>query len=148
MFYPTLLWIHAGGMGLALLMFVAGELLLIPARKGLPTPARMALHVNGLGGIATTIGVLAGIALFIVGGWPLTPWLITSLVLIALLMLVERRFVTPWQKRARPTRRGMATSDEVKALARDGRALLGRLATIALFSLIALLMVTKPQLGF
>lgn len=148
MLYRIILGIHAYGMFAALLMFVARELLLIPARKGWIGPAKAALHFSRFAGIAATIGVLAGITLFFLGGWPLAPWLMASLALIAMLMVVERNMLGSWQERAKTIFEGIASDREVRALARDPRALLGRLIVVGLFGLIALLMTIKPPLNF
>ncbi|HZV38062.1 MAG TPA: hypothetical protein VFF96_04860 [Pseudoxanthomonas sp.] len=146
MLYPILLGLHGYGMCLALLLFVASELLLAIARRGHAMSARAALHLSRCAGIVVPIGVLAGIALFFAGGWPLTAWLIASLVLVALLIVVERRFVRPWKMQAHPLLKGTASSDDVRALVRDTPALLGRMAMMGLFGLIVLLMIVKPPL--
>ena len=94
------------------------------------------------------MGVLAGIVLFFAGGWPITAWLIASLILIALLIMVERRFVGPWQVRTRQVLKATVASEDVRALARNTHALLGRVAMLGLFGLVVLLMVVKPQVNF
>lgn len=148
MLYPILLGVHGYGMCLALLLLVASELLLVVARRGQAAPARVALHLGRYAGIVVPVGVLAGIALFFAGGWPLTAWLVASLVLVALLIVVERRFVSPWRARSRPLLEGTASSNDVRVLVRDTRALLGRAAMMGLFGLVVLLMIVKPRLGF
>lgn len=148
MLYRLILAIHACTMSAALLMFVARELLLLAVRHGRIGAARTALHVNRVAGILTMIGVVAGISLFFLGAWPLTPWLIASLCLIAGLMLVERRMLVAWYGRAQAVQHGVAPCLDILALARDERALLARLVVLALFGLVALLMTVKPQLGF
>jgi hypothetical protein len=50
MFYPIILGIHSYGMCIALLMLVASELLLVAARRGHATPARVALHASRCAG--------------------------------------------------------------------------------------------------
>lgn len=147
MFYPIILGIHGYGMCIALLMLVAGELLLVAARRGQAASARAALHLSRCAGILIPFGVLAGIALFFAGGWPLTTWLVASLVLVALLIMVEHSFVGPWQAHARQALGGTASRDDVRALARDTRALLGRVAMMGLFGLVILLMIVKPQMN-
>lgn len=147
MLYPIILGIHGYGMGMALLMFATSELLLVAARRGRAMPARAALRLNRCAGILIPVGVLAGIALFFAGGWPLTTWLIASLILIAILIVVERRFVGPWQARAHTALREAASSEDIMALVSDTSALLGRIAVIGLFGLVVLLMIMKPQLN-
>jgi hypothetical protein len=71
--------------------------------------------------------------------------LIVSLILIALLIIVERRFVSPWQARAGVVLKGRASSEDVMALVRNPDALFGRVAMIGLFTL---LMVVRPQVNF
>lgn len=148
MFYRIILGLHAYSMGAALLMLLVRELLLIPARQGRIRPARAALRFGRSAGIAAGVGVLAGITLFFVGRWPLTPWLVASLALIAVLMLVERRLLGPWEKLAQAAFQGMAAGAEVRAVARDGRALRGRLMFVGIFALVAVLMSVKPHLNF
>ena len=148
MFYPIILGIHGYGMCIALLMLLASELLLVAARRGHATPARVALHASRCAGTLIPLGVLAGIVLFFAGGWPITAWLIASLILIALLIMVERRFVGPWQVGTRQVLKETVASEDVRALARNTHALLGRVAMLGLFGLVVLLMVVKPQVNF
>lgn len=148
MFYRIVLGIHAYGMGAALLMLLVRELLLIPARQGRIAPARAALRLGRSAGIVAGVGVLAGITLFFVGRWPLTPWLVASLMLIAVLMLVERRMLGSWEKLAHAAFHGIAASAEVRAVARDARALRGRLLFVGIFALIVVLMSVKPSISF
>jgi len=139
--------VHACGMAAALLMFAMREVLVILARGGRVRAAAAAIATGRLAEITTTVGVLAGIALFFLGRWPLTAWLIASLALIALLMLVERRVVSSWQQRAKASLDSEPSRPEIRALMADRRALVGRLTNIAIFAVIATLMTLKPQFG-
>jgi hypothetical protein len=148
MLYGTVLEIHASTMSAALLLFMANELLLIPARRGRRGPARIAFFASRFAGALVGVGVLAGIVLVYLGGWSLlTPWLLASLALIAALMAVERKFVRPWAMRAQTALRGIVTGEEIEAFAGDRRALAGRIAMITLFALIVALMTMKPELN-
>ena len=148
MLYEIVLGIHAYAMCAALLLFLANELLLIPARRGQPGPARMAFFASRFAGLLVGAGVLAGVALVVLGGWSLlTPWLVESLALVAALIAVENKLVRPWATQAQAALRGAVSAVEVKALAGDKRALVGRLTMITLFALIVALMATKPELN-
>lgn len=148
MLYGSAMIAHASSMASALLLFGMGELLWVPASRGWPRPARLALRARRVAGVLATIGVVSGIVLLLMGGWPLgTPWLLASFVIIATLMLVERKFIQPWEVRARLILREDASPVEVKALAGEKRALLGRIAMILLFATVGALMVAKPALS-
>jgi len=145
--YPIVLAIHAGGMGMALLLFVSRELVLVRARSGRIGAARAAVRIGQLASVLTGVGVVAGIAVFFLGGWSLAPWLLASLALIAALMAVERRMLRAWHLRAEAILRVAPSSADARTLARDAHALRGRLAVTGLFALVALLMTIKPGLG-
>src|SRR5262245_49888037 len=148
MLYGTVLWIHACTLSGALLLFVVRELLLILARLGQSAPARMALFATSSGNVMAGVGVLAGIILVLVGGWSvLTPWLLVSFALIAALMMVGRKFVRPWEARVRSALGSDASSKQIKSIASERTALIGRAAVIALFGIVAGLMTLKPELA-
>jgi len=147
MLYGTVLAIHASSLLAALLLFVLGELLLILARRGQSSPARMALLASSSGGLLAGIGVLAGIILVFLGGWSLlTPWLLVSFALIAALMVVERKFVRPWQTRVRSTLSSNASGTQIRVFVSEKTALIGRATVMALFGIVAGLMTMKPVL--
>ena len=148
MLYPIVLLIHACTLLAALLLFVTGELLLILARRGPSSLAGMALRASSAGNLLAGIGVLAGVALLLIGGWSLlTPWLLVSFALIAALMIVGRKFVRPWETRVRSALGSEASSAQVRASASEKAALIGRLTVIALFISVAGLMTLKPGLA-
>ena len=148
MFYEVVLWTHASAMLAALVLFVVSEILLILAQKYRSSLARSALRANSIGGMLTGIGVLGGITLVYVGGWPLlTPWLLASLALIAVLMTVGRLFVSPWQAKIQSALSADISGAPLKTFISDKTALIGRAAMIALFVLIVALMTEKPDLG-
>jgi hypothetical protein len=148
MLYGTVLGVHAGSLLAALLLFVLGELLLILARRGQSSPARMALLASSSGNLMAGVGVLAGIILVFVGRWSLlTPWLLVSVAPIAALMVVERRFVRPWEARVRSALRSDASSAQIKTFASEKTALIGRATVMALFAIVAGLMTMKPALS-
>ncbi|WP_192253104.1 DUF2269 family protein [Mesorhizobium silamurunense] len=148
MLYGTVLGIHAYAMCAALLLFVANELLLVPARRGQRGPARLAFFASRFAGLLVVAGVLAGIVLVFLGDWSLlTPWLVVSLALIAVLIAVEHKLVRPWAAQAQTALRGAISGEEIKAFAGDKRALAGRIAMITIFALIVALMTVKPELN-
>jgi hypothetical protein len=148
MLYVTLLRIHASSLLAALLLFAVGELLLILARRGQRSPARMALVASNSGNLMVGIGVLAGINLVLVGGWSLlTPWLLVSFALIAALIVVGRKFVRPWEARVRSALRSDASSTHIKSIASERTTLIGRTTVMALFGCVAGLMTMKPELA-
>jgi uncharacterized membrane protein SirB2 len=148
MLYGTVLGIHVCTFLAALLLFVLGELLLILARRGQSSAARMALLARSSGNLMAGIGVLAGIVLVIIGGWSLqTPWLLVSFALIAALIVVGRKVVRPWEARVRSALGSDASSTQIKAFASEQSALIGRAAVIALFAMVAGLMTMKPALA-
>lgn len=139
--------VHASAMGMAFLLFVAREVLFISAWRGQIRAAKVALIANKLAGLLIGIGIAGGIALVILGSWPiLTPWLLTSFTLIAILMAVERKFVGPWTAQVHPALLG-SDKWEVQRFFGDKRALCGRLTTIGLFALLIALMTIKPDLA-
>lgn len=145
--YEFVLWAHASAVLTAIALFVVSEILLALARFREGPYARAALLASKVAGAAAGLGVLGGIALVYLGGWPLTtPWLLASLVLIAALMGVGRLWVSPWESRIRAALADNATRD-AKALAADGRAFAGRVAVIALFVCVAMLMAMKPDIA-
>ncbi|MDR6425709.1 divalent metal cation (Fe/Co/Zn/Cd) transporter [Variovorax paradoxus] len=146
MLYTTALMIHAGATLAALLSFVAGELLLAIARKGRSQPARMALRAGRLAHLLLNLGVLAGIALVFLGGWPLwTPWLLAAFAVIAAAMVVRSEFVAPWESRVESALGGKASDEQVGAFASERSAFVGRVSVIALFGVVAALMTMKPS---
>jgi Predicted integral membrane protein (DUF2269). len=146
MFYQNLLILHSGALTAAIVLFAVGEVLIAIARGGARQPARLALLSGRVAGILMAIGVIAGIPLIYFGGWPLlSPWLVLSFILIAVLILTSGRFVEPWRKQARAAAQA-GTEDGIVALARDRRASYGRLATLVLLIVIAAVMSLKPDL--
>ncbi|GLQ57202.1 hypothetical protein [Devosia nitrariae] len=88
--YAGVVTIHATAMTAALALMVLGEVLLIPARLGQLASLRLALLATRAVGVLIPVGLLAGIGVVIVGGWPLlTPWLLCSFAMIGLLIVVD-----------------------------------------------------------
>jgi hypothetical protein len=148
MFYPIVLGFHGIAMCVAMLTLVASELLLIASRRGKASPARVALQLGRAAGVLITGGVVAGIALFVMGGWPLTRWLVASVLLIALVIFTERRFISGWQSHVAALLKDSKGGPDVAALARNRAALVARWTKIGLLALIILLMTAKPLLLF
>lgn len=142
MLYGSTLTVHAFAMSASIALFVASEFLLMPASRA---PVRAALFASRLADILIKLGLLAGLVLVYVGGWPLlTPWLVLSFLLIAAVIGIGRSFVEPWQARAGSALAG--STAELRQFALDRRARIGRIAMIAVFALIAAVMVVKPEL--
>lgn len=144
--YTTALMIHAGATLAALLSFMAGELLFAIARGGRWWPARMALRAGWSAHLLLNVGVLAGILLVFLGGWPLwTPWLLAAFAVIAAAMVVRKRFVAPWETRVESALRGGASRTQIEAFASEKSALVARVSVIVLFGVVAALMTMKPS---
>jgi hypothetical protein len=108
----------------------------------------MALLASSSGNLMAGIGVLAGIILVFVGGWSLlTPWLLVSFAVIAALMVIERKFVRPWEARIRSALGCDASSTQIKNIASEKTALTGRATVMALLGIVAGLMTMKPELA-
>lgn len=145
MLYEIVLKLHAGALLCALVLFLARELLLLAAVRGRSGLASLALRASSGADALVGIGVLAGIALLLLGGWALlTPWLLLSFALIATLIVVGRKLVLPWEERAHSAFGGAPDAAHVTAIVGDGPALFARLAMIALFMVVAVVMTTKP----
>lgn len=146
MLYGTVLGIHAAAMGTALTLLLASEFLLLLGRRGTRKPVALAFLSSRIAGPLVMIGIVAGIALVFIGGWSLlTPWLVISLILIAMLVVVEAKFVREWQARAQAALRDAATGPGVEAVVGERRALYGRLAMLTIFALVAVLMTMKAD---
>lgn len=145
--YANIVMIHAAAMGTAVLLFAAREFLFIAACRGPIGAAEWALIVNKFAGLFIGVGIAGGIALVFLGSWSLlTPWLLTSFALIAILMVVENWFVRPWVTKLHLVLQGNSDKLEIQALLGNKRALGGRLATIGIFAVIVALMAVKPDL--
>lgn len=146
--YTNFVLLHACSMCAAIALMVASELLLLAARSGRVWPARTAFRASRVGGALAGVGLVSGIAVLLMGGWPLwTPWLMASLALIAAMVVVERRFVRPWQELSASVLHRDAAGPGIQAVATDLQGLLGRMGVIALFAAVGVLMVVKPGLG-
>jgi uncharacterized membrane protein len=146
--YPIFVFLHASAMCAAIALLLAGEVLLLFARRGWYSPARLAFLASRVGSVAAAIGIVSGVAVLFIGGWPLrTPWLLASLALVAAMAIVERRLVRPWQALSVPVLRRNAAGPGIQAVATDRRGLFGRLAVIALFVAVGVLMTAKPGLA-
>src|SRR5262245_23211550 len=117
MLYSIVLAVHVCAMLAALLGFIVSELLLMLARRGQSSPLRNAVRAIGSANVAATIGVIAGVVLVFLGGWSLlTPWLLVSFALIAVLMVVLRTLVRPWQAQVKSALKS-ATSTQIQLFA-------------------------------
>ena len=149
MAYELILLAHAAALIGALACLVGAELLFLAARSRPAGFASWAVGVRRIGSALSAVGILAGIALVVIGQWPLlTPWLVASFVLIALLIAVGRRLVEPWEVRLKNSLgAGLASSTGVGPMLSEARPLLGRLIVIGLFVAIIGLMSAKPDLS-
>lgn len=147
MLYGIVLWGHAAAMLGALVLFVVCEFLLMLTRPTQTLSAKLALAARNVAEPLAGAGVLAGIGLVYIGGWPLfTPWLLASFAMIAMLMVIGRTFVQPWQIEFSSAIKEV-DGDHINAFARDRAALVGRAIMIALFAAVAGLMAVKPDFG-
>ena len=147
--YELVLYAHAIALVGALACLVVAELLFLAARSRPASFASRALATRRVGSVLSPIGIVAGVALLIIGHWPLlTPWLLASFVLIALLIGVGRRLVEPWEARLKGSLgAGPAAGTNVRPMLGEAGPLLGRLVVIGLFVVIIGLMSTKPDLS-
>lgn len=146
--YTSLVLIHAVTMAAAMVLMMVCETLLLVARSGRRRPAWLAFRAGRVGGVMAAVGVVSGIVVLLIGGWPLrTPWLLVSLALIAAMAIVEHRFVRPWQALSAPVLARDVAGPGIRAVATDTQGLIGRMLVIALFAAVGALMVFKPDLG-
>ena len=111
---------------------------------------RLSRRLQQLAQLTTLIGLLAGITLVVLAGWsPFAPWLVATYGLLVLMSVVGR-VGNAWQRRlegALGLDGGGAALADVRAVLVDRRALLARLAVIAIFFTIIMLMQAKPSFG-
>jgi hypothetical protein len=147
MTYELILMAHTGALIGALACLVGAEFLFLAARSRPASFANPALAVRRIGSVLSAIGIIAGVALLVIGQWPLlTPWLVTSFVLIALLIAVGRRLVEPWENRLKSSLgAGYSSGTGIGPMLGEARPLIGRLIVIGLFFAIIGLMSVKPD---
>jgi len=105
----------------------------------------LAVKSSRISGYLVLIGLIAGIALVVLGGWSLiTPWLVISFLLIACLIAVESAFISPWQAQLKRMIEKEDYTTDLSVLLSNPRAQAGRAAMILIFVLIFVLMMTKP----
>jgi hypothetical protein len=138
-------------------LLLLGELLLRYAAQAsavdqLYTRYRWTHRVQTLTTPLTVIGLLAGVALVTLGGWPpLAPWLVVSYGLIVAMIVVEHVGQDPWQRRLNHI---MHESKDAESLAvqrtalRDRRAFVARLLMLAILLSVIMVMNQKPSFGF
>ena len=111
---------------------------------------RLLRWLQQLSQITTLIGLLAGITMVAMAGWsPLAPWLVATYGLLVLMSVVGR-VGNDWRRRLEGALRidgGGAALADVRSILVDRRALLARLAVIAIFFMIMMLMAEKPSFG-
>src|SRR5262245_31284427 len=149
MSYELTLLAHAAALIGALACLVAAEFLFLAARSRPASLASWAVAVRRIGGGLSAVGILAGIALVVIGHWPLlTPWLVTSFILIAALIGVGRKCVEPWETRVKSSlMTGHASAGGIGLILGEAGPLFGRLIVIGLFAAIIGLMSVKPDLS-
>ena len=111
---------------------------------------RLSRRLQQLSQLTTLIGLLAGITLVVLVGWsPFAPWLVATYGLLVLMRIVGR-VGNEWRRRLEGALRldeGGAALADVRSVLVDRRALLARLAVIAIFFTIIMLMEEKPSFG-
>ncbi|UDM53218.1 hypothetical protein [Cupriavidus sp. MP-37] len=142
--YTALVRIHASLLFASLAALLAAEVLIAGVRTDRSALARVVLVANRTSHMLAGVGLFAGLALVITGPWPLlTPWLLLSLALIGLWAMVARTWVRPWMLALEGA---IGAGEGVAALSRDKRALLGRVAFLALYVSIMAVMFKKPYI--
>ena len=149
MLYLITLYVHAGAMVAAGSFLLTGEALLAIVASGRVALARTASRLGRASGALIGVGMASGVALTVMGGWPLqTPWLMSSLVLLAALVATEHGLVRKWNARF-AVALAASDGDALVRLTREPRARIGRALMLVLFAAIAALMVAKPTfMGF
>lgn len=144
--YHYFVMTHSGAMSSALVLLVVCEVLLVAARsRGHMRLVSMALKSSKISGYFVLVGLIAGIALVVLGGWSLiAPWLLISFFLIACLIAVESAFISPWQEKLKQMIGSDCRTSDLSVLLKSPRAQTSRAAMILIFVLIFVLMTTKP----
>ena len=111
---------------------------------------RLSWRLQQLSQLTTLAGLLAGITMVVMAGWsPVAPWLVATYGLLVLMSAVGR-IGNHWRRQLEGTLRIGASGPslvDVRAVLVDRRALLARLAVIAIFFVIVALMQHKPSFG-
>ncbi len=111
---------------------------------------RLSRQLEQLSQLTTLIGLLAGISMVVMAGWsPFAPWLVTTYGLLALMSGVGR-VNKEWHRRLEGALQldgGGGAQLDVRSVLVDRRALLARLAIIAIFFTIIAVMRAKPSFG-
>ena len=100
--------------------------------------------------LTALVGLLAGIAMVVMAEWsPFAPWLVATYGLLALMNVVGR-VGRDWRRRLEGALQldGGGALADVRSILGDRRALLARLAVIAIFFTIMMLMREKPSFDF
>ena len=147
---------HIVAMLLTVVLTMAAEPLLLHAARARSLEQverwyRLAQRLRQLSQLTMLIGLLAAIALVILARWnPLAPWLVATYGLLVLMSVVARFGTEAWQRQLQSTLRpqtgGVALAD-VRGLLADRPALLARLAIIAIFLTVIVVMREKPSFG-
>ncbi len=149
---------HVTAMLLTLVLTMATEPLVLMAARAhsieqLERLYRLSRRFQQLSQLTTMIGLLAGITMVVMARWnPLAPWLVATYGLLALMSVVGRAG-NDWRRRLDGALRidgalgldGGAVLADVRSVLVDRHALLSRLAVIAIFFAIMMLMQQKPS---
>ncbi len=147
--------IHVVAMLLTVLLMMAAEPVFLAAARAanveqMERRYRLAQRLLRVTQLTMLIGLLAGVALVVLGGWsPLAPWLVAAYGLLVLMSIVGR-VSTSWQQQVQSALQagvgGVAQAD-LRAILTDRRAILARWAVIAIFLTIIAVMRTKLSFG-
>jgi uncharacterized membrane protein len=152
--YLVLRSTHISTMLLTILLTMAAEPLYLLAARGRSTIEvqrryRLAERVRQVSQLTMLGGLLTGLGMVVLAGWnPFAPWLLATYGLLVLMSVIGRA-ATAWQGQVRSllAASGGAAVADTQALLVDRRALVARLAIIAIFWTIRILMNQKPTFG-
>ena len=153
--YLTVRLTHVVAMLLTVLLMMAAEPVFLAAARATTVAQmerryRLAQRLLRVTQLTMLIGLLAGVALVVIGGWsPLAPWLVAAYGLLVLMSIVGR-VSTRWQQQVQGALQpgvGTVAQAGLHAILTDRRATLARWAVIALFLTIIAVMRTKLSFG-
>lgn len=149
--------LHIGAMFLTLILIIATEPLFVSAARAqnitqLAQRYRLAQRLQQFSQLTTLVGLVAGVVLVVLAGWnPLAPWLLATYSLLVVMSIIGRIGMVSWQRQVHTAFQlgeGHIMLADVRALLGDRRALAARVAVIAIFITIILVMREKPSFGW
>jgi hypothetical protein len=149
--YPIFKTVHILSMSTSVIIMIVGELLLVSGGYLQAAPAlyRGSHRLSGISEKLGLLGLIAGVATALTGGWGLFPsWLILAYTLIILTFVLGKLFVLPWKARVEKLMANPAGVPvaELQSILRERRAILGRWLVVAVFIGIVMVMRLKPSI--